>query len=413
MLYIDFTIKLVKYFYVFFIFLLLGIFNIISFPKIILCYIFYCIYVQFSSKSKLYYTKNKKNDTIISNCPNMLNPNFKPYFFFPFAFQQSLVCASKYVIQRNNNRKLQFREEKINNYGLRIYWPYFSDQIEINDNNTPILMILPGMTGTINDSVVINCLIEGLKKGYHVCVYQMRIISEDFGVDENQSFTHKEDINLAIDYIRANPNYGKAKIFAIGYSYGANNLLSFLGDINSKCDKNNKKIEAAASISNPFDMKLCQRLCEYNIISYIVSFLERKNSRKIRKSIENCKNIKNMNIEELVNCYDVKKFDEIFSAKVYGDKSADDYYRNISSCNKMEKIDVPVLCIQSDDDPMTPKDVIAYDEVKINPNLFLIVTDRGSHMSFISNEKFKEFRQWHFKPAFEFFNSIQNFNDNI
>ena len=104
---------------------------------------------------------------------------------------------------------------------------------------------------------------------------------------------------------------------------------------------------------------------------------------------------------------------KIFSAKIYGDKSADDYYRNISSCNKMEKIDVPVLCIQSDDDPMTPKDVIAYDEVKINPNLFLIVTDRGSHMSFISNEKFKEFRQWHFKPAFEFFNSIQNFNDNI
>ena len=408
MFYIDIIIKLVKYFHVFFFFLLLEIFNIISFPQIILCYLVYCIYVQITSKSKLYYTKNKKNDNILSNCPNILNPNFKPYFFLPFAFQQSLVCASNYVIQKNSNRKFQFREEKINNYGLRIYWPYFSDQIEINDNNTPILLILPGMTGTINDSVVINCAIEGLKKGYHVCVYQMRIISEDFGVDENQKFTHKEDINLAIDYIRTNPNYGKAKIYAIGYSYGANNLLSFLGDINSKFDKINKKIEAAVSVSNPFDMKLCQRLCEYNIISCLVSFLERRNSRKIRKSLENCKNIKNMNIEELVNCYDVKKFDEIFSAKVYGDKSADDYYRNISSCNKMEKIDVPVLCIQSDDDPMTPRDVIAYDEVKNNPNIFLIVTDRGSHMSFISNEKFYEFRQWHFKPAFEFFHAINN-----
>ena len=411
MFYIDFIFKLVKYFYVFFIFLLLEIFNIISFFQIILCYIFYCIYVHFTSKTKLYYTKNTKNDKILSNCPNILNPNFRPYFFFPFAFQQSLICASKYVIQKNN--KFQFREEKINNYGLRIYWPYFSDQIEINDNNTPILLILPGMTGTINDPVVINCLIEGLKNGYHVCVYQMRIISEDFGVDENQKFTHKEDINLAIDHIRSNPNYGKAKIFAIGYSYGANNLLSFLGDINSKVDKINKKIVAAVSVSNPFDMKLCQRLCEYNIISCLVSFLERRNSRKIRKSLESCKNIKNMNIEELVNCYDVKKFDEIFSAKVYGDKSADDYYRNISSCNKMAKIDIPVLCIQSDDDPMTPKDVIAYDEIKINQNLFLIVTDRGSHMSFISNEKLNEFHQWHFKPTFEFFSSIQKFYDNI
>ena len=48
--------------------------------------------------------------------------------------------------------------------------------------------------------------------------------------------------------------------------------------------------------------------------------------------------------------------------------------------------------------------------IKINPNLILIVTDRGSHMSFICNEKLNEFRQWHFKPVFEFFNAINNFD---
>ena len=408
-MYLDVFIKIVKYFYIVFIFLFLFIFNIVSFQQIILYYILYCAYVQYSSKAILYYTKNKENEKILSNCPNILNPNFKPYFFFPFAFQQSFICASKYIISKissNSQKEFLFREEKINNYGLRLYWPYFSDEKEINDNDTPILLILPGMTGTINDPVVRNCSIEGLKKGYHVCVYQMRIISEDFGVDESQKFTHKEDINLALDTIRANQNYGKAKIFAIGYSYGANNLLYYLGDIHSKLDKKDKKIIAGVSISNPFDMKLCQRLCEYNVISCLVSFLERRNSRKIRKALENCKNIKGMNIEELVNCYSVKKFDEIFSAKIYGNKSADDYYRNISSCEKMENIDIPVLCINSYDDPMTPKDTIAYDEVKLNPNLFLIVTDRGSHMSFISNEKLNEFKQWHFKPVFEFFYAI-------
>ena len=408
MFYLDLFIKIVNYFYIVFIFLFLKLINVLSLWQIFLFYIFYCFYVQFTSKCKLYYTKNKNTQKILSYCPNILNPIFKPHFFIPFAFQQSIICASKYVIQNIQKRKLLFREEKINNYGLKLYWPYFSEQKEINDNDTPILFILPGMTGTIHDPVVKNCSIEGLKKGYHVCVYQMRIISEDFGVDEKQTFRHKEDINCALEIIRSNPNYGKAKIFAIGYSYGANNLLYYLGDIHNKLDKNNKKIVAGVSISNPFDMKLCQRLCEYNIISFLVAFLERKNSRKIRKSIEKCKNIKGMDIEELVNCYDVKKFDEIFSARFYGDKSADDYYRNISSCNRMENIDIPVLCINSYDDPMTPKDVIAYDEIKINPNLFLIVTDRGSHMSFISNEKLNEFRQWHFKPTFEFFNAINN-----
>ncbi len=413
MFYLDIIIKLVKYFYIVFIFVFLKIFNIISIKQIILCYILYCIYVQYSSKSKLYYSKNEKNEKIVSNCPHISDPTFKPHFLIPFAFQQSIVCASKYILQKTCEKTLLFREEKINNYGLRIYWPYFSDEKEINDNNTPILLILPGMTGTINDPIVRNCSIEGLRKGYHVCVFQMRILSEDFGVDETQKFTHKEDIERALNVIRANPNYGKAKIFAIGYSYGANNLLLYLGDIHSKFDKDHKIIEAAISISNPFDMKICQRLCEYNIISCLVSYLERRNSRKIRKSMENCKNIKNMDMEELVNCYSVKKFDEIFSAKMYGNKSADDYYRHISSCEKMQYIDIPVLCINSYDDPMTPRDAIAYDEIKINPHLLLIVTDRGSHMSFISNEKINEFHQWHFKPAFEFLNAVNNIANKI
>ena len=413
MFYLDIIIKLVKYFYIAFIFVFLKIFNIISIKQIILCYILYCIYVQYSSKSKLYYSKNDKNEKIVSKCPHISDPTFKPHFLIPFAFQQSIVCASKYILQKTCEKTLLFREEKINNYGLRIYWPYYSDEKEINDNNTPILLILPGMTGTINAPIVRNCSIEGLRKGYHVCVFQMRILSEDFGVDETQKFTHKEDIERALNVIRANPNYGKAKIFAIGYSYGANNLLLYLGDIHSKFDKDHKIIEAAISISNPFDMKICQRLCEYNIISCLVSYLERRNSRKIRKSMENCKNIKNMDMEELVNCYSVKKFDEIFSAKMYGNKSADDYYRHISSCEKMQYIDIPVLCINSYDDPMTPRDAIAYDEIKINPHLFLIVTDRGSHMSFISNEKINEFHQWHFKPAFEFLNAINNIGNKI
>ena len=412
MKYFPIILKTIKYFYIVFIFLFLKLFNIISFTHILLCYILYTIYVQFSSKAVLYYTKNPKNDKILSKCPSLTNPNFKPHFLLPFAFQQSFICASKYIIQKIPDKQFLYREEKINNYGLKIFWPYLSGEKEKNDN-TPILLILPGMTGTINDPVVRNCSIEGLKRGYHVCVFQMRIISEDFGVDEKGHFTHKEDIDLTLDTIRANPNYGKAKIYAIGYSYGANNLLYYLGDIHSKFDKNNKKIEIGISISNPFDMKLCQRLCEYNVISCVVSFLERRNSRKIRKSLESCKNIKDMNIEELVNCYDVKKFDEIFSAKVYGYRTADDYYRHISACERIEYIDIPVLCINSYDDPMTPQDAIAYDEIKINPNIFLIVTDRGSHMSFINNEKLNEFHQWHFKPVFEFLNAFNYIDKKI
>jgi predicted alpha/beta-fold hydrolase len=65
---------------------------------------------------------------------------------------------------------------------------------------------------------------------------------------------------------------------------------------------------------------------------------------------------------------------------------------------------VPVLCINSIDDPITPYQAIAYDDIKLNPNIFLIVTDKGAHMAFVSNEKLTELKQWNLIPAFEFLN---------
>ena len=121
MKYYPIIIKTIKYFYIVFIFLFLKLFNIISFTQILLCYILYIIYVQYSSKATLYYTKNSKNDKILSQCPSLANPDFKPHFLLPFAFQQSFICASKYIIQKIPNKKLLYREEKINNYGLIIF----------------------------------------------------------------------------------------------------------------------------------------------------------------------------------------------------------------------------------------------------------------------------------------------------
>ena len=125
--------------------ILLKIIGLLSFTHIILIYIGYCIYVQFTSKTYLYYTKNVKNEKILSMCPNLSNPNFKPYFFLPLAFQQVAMTQTSLLIQ--DKSKLNFRIQKINNYGLTLYWPYFSDFEEISDPNSPILFFCPGMTG--------------------------------------------------------------------------------------------------------------------------------------------------------------------------------------------------------------------------------------------------------------------------
>ena len=396
--------QLLNYFSVAFIFILLKVLNYITFTHIIVAYLAYCVYVQFISKTYLYYTKNVKNEKILSMCPELSNPNFKPYFFLPFAFQQMFMSLCPLLIQ--DKPKLKFREQKVNEYGLTLYWPYFSDFEEISDPNTPILFFMPGMTGDIADTYVLNICIEGLKNGYHVCVYQMRILNENFGVDESKKFDFSQDIDLCLDNIKK--KFKNSKIYAISGSFGANNLLYYLGEKNSKFK--NKKIDAAVSFSNPYNMEMCAKLSEGSFISILITYLEQRNSQKIKNAIENCPNLSYININQLLKCDSPLLFDEIFSAKIHGYRTATEYYRQISAVKNLTEIDIPVLCINSKDDPITPFQAIAYDDIKLNPNIFLIITEKGSHMGFISNEKFTELKQWNIKPAFEFLNCQRNLN---
>ena len=397
---VNILLQLINQFPAICVIILLKILGILSFTHIILIYIGYCIYVQFTSKTYLYYTKNIKNEKILSNCPNLSNPDFKPYFFLPLAFQQLAMTTTTLLIQ--DKSKINFREQKINKYGLTLYWPYLSDFEEITEPNVPILFFCPGMTGDISDPYVINLCIEGLKNGYHVVVYQMRILNENFGVDETGKMNFSDDIDICLDVIRN--KYPKTKIYGISGSFGANNLLFYLGDKNKNYPKNKKKIEAAVSFSNPFNMEICSRMCEGTIISTLVTILEQRNSKKIKDSIDKCPNLTYINTKELLDCENPLLFDEIFNGRLHGFKTASEYYRNISAIKNLTNIDVPVLCINSLDDPITPYQAIAYDDIKLNPNIFLIVTDKGSHMGFISNEKLTELKQWNLKLAFEFLN---------
>ena len=400
MSFLNVIFQVINYFLVGFIFLVLKLCGYISFTHMVLAYIAYCIYIQLTSKTKLYYTKNERNEKILSMCPELSKPNYKPHVLLPFAFQQMILSEIPLLIA--DKPKVAFREQEVNKYGVKLYWPYFSDFEEITDPSTPILFFCPGMTGDITDPYVVNICIEGLKNGYHVCVYQMRILSENFGVDESGRMNFCEDIELCLDSIKE--TYPNAKIFGISGSFGANNLLYYLGEKNKLYPKNKKKIEAAVSFSNPYNMEMCSRLCEGTIISTLVTHLEQRNSRKIKESIDKCPNLSYMDTKELVNCEDPYLFDEIFNGRLHGYKTATEYYRGISAVKNLIDIDVPVLCINSTDDPITPYQAIAYDDIRLNPNIFLIVTDKGAHMAFVSNEKLTELKQWNLIPAFEFLN---------
>ena len=65
----------------------------------------------------------------------------------------------------------------------------------------------------------------------------------------------------------------------------------------------------------------------------------------------------------------MREFDSKFTAPMFGLKSAEDYYTQGSPGNKIDRVSIPVLCLNAADDPFVP-----FDSELMAPNFRNMVT---------------------------------------
>ncbi len=111
-------------------------------------------------------------------------------------------------------------------------------------------------------------------------------------------------------------------------------------------------------------------------------------------------------IDFLLNTNQLTEFDDNFTSYLLGFDGADDYYRNVSSVYQIKKVNVPLLCINSQDDQISFKESIPYQDINKNENVALIVTSHGTHSCFIESKNVFGVKQWVPKPAIEFLKAI-------
>ena len=392
--------EIIENFYPLIIILLLLIFRFISFTQIIIFYLVYCIFIYFSTKTYLYFVKTKFNIELLKSCPSIQNANFKQYFLLPFTFCQFfLFQITNQKLNQNNNKKIIFVEEKIDEKGTSIFWA--SHEKALIHHVNPILLILPGITGHYDDAYIKNVINEGIKNNFDVVIFQMRTLSDNMKLEENKNVDFYEDLNKSLIKIKEKNNN---KLYGVGYSYGANLLTGYLGSKNLESNY----IDGGVAVSNPFDLYMSQRIGQETIYESLICFFERKNYIAAVNSINKKNNIIDVNILE--SSYSVKIFDKEFFGKILGYKNADDYYRGISSARYVKYINKPLLVIHSKDDPICSYKGIPIDDICENKNILLIATDKGAHFCYIENEKDFSFscRLWSFKPTFEFINYLKN-----
>ena len=392
----SWPILFLKQFWPFWFLILLTIFKLIPFYYLLIIYLLFCLYHKITSTTEIIYTKNSPMEEIIKKS-NISSLKFIPSFLFPITPLQFINLSRTKIVP---NHKITVKRKYIGNNGVCLDWIYYEG---IETKNKPILIIFPGLTGCIDDAYVINIANECIINcNFNVCIYQMRLLNEKVKINKRYLFLI-DDIDEALDDI-INEYGSKIKIYGVGFSYGANQLVKYLGQKNNKV----KKIKAGISISNPYEFIISARLGHDKIYNRMLLMFLQKVVKKTKKQLDQL-NL-NLDTDLLLTTNQITDFDEYYTSYLFGFRGADDYYRNISSVYDMKNVDVPLLCISAKDDQICFEEGIPFEEIKLNKNIALLLTSYGTHSCFIeSNGLFGlKVKQWITKPVTQFLKTVEN-----
>jgi predicted alpha/beta-fold hydrolase len=89
-------------------------------------------------------------------------------------------------------------------------------------------------------------------------------------------------------------------------------------------------------------------------------------------------------LEPLAQVHTIYDFDDLYTARIFGFGTADNYYRTQSSNQFLEHIRIPTLLVQAKDDPMVPFTMYHHPALENNPCLRLIAVEHGGHLGFLA-----------------------------
>lgn len=259
----------------------------------------------------------------------------------------------------------------------------------IRFSERPVVLVVHGITAS-SDAPAMQYLMRHLEEtGFVAVTVNMRGHGLDNPVsagDTIYGYRMDEDLVVVCEHIRRTRR--PPSLYAIGFSVGANQLVCFLG--NGGCSL----VDAAVSISNPFDFTAIQKLFRHGIPRVVgIGF-----ARTLKHILQIARHhlvgdglpLSDSQLNEALSCLDVETFDRIVQVPLHGFGDVNEYYVWCSSLHAIPRITIPLLVIHGRDDPLIPVHAFeaARDAARDNPNVFVVATEQGGHMGWSSSHAF-------------------------
>ena len=296
-----------------------------------------------------------------------MNRKFHPPFWLRNRHVQSIVT---YIVPSNtvefDREYLQMKDKGV----VALDWVV---HVSIHKRKRcTVLIVLPGMTANALDVTKLCHL--AAHKGYRPVVFNSR------GHGSSVLTTPKllnqgdpSDLRQVVKYIHG--RYPKALINMVGYGTGCSVLLSYLGEFGSSAN-----ISAGVCISACFDHteRFSKQIHSIYDILYLLKLKYIIGSHG--KAL-----LKHINMNELLKTWTFDRFAELVYFKQYGCSNMEDYWDRTNPLRDVDEISVPLMFINSLDDPFYSKLKIPHELCRYYPHFLMVVTNRGGHCGFVES----------------------------
>ena len=80
------------------------------------------------------------------------------------------------------------------------------------------------------------------------------------------------------------------------------------------------------------------------------------------------------------NARSIAEFDDAITRVSFGFDSVGAYYRASSSADRVDRIGIPTLCVQAENDPIAPLQAVPLEKLRANANVVTLLTAGGGHL---------------------------------
>ena len=299
-------------------------------------------------------------------------PNGHSQTVFPSVFRKITFAQIRERIQTSDADFLDL------DWSLSAHSPHTGNPLSHSVAHS-LIILSHGLEGNSTRQYILGMVRLLVAHGHDCLAWNYRSCSGE--INQQLRFYHSgetTDLDLVIQHAIAK---GYAHISLVGFSLGGNVTLKYLGERGANLLPEIKK---AVVFSVPMDLLACSRAIEKpeNWL-YLQRFLRSLKPKVEAKEKLYPDQISVKNYAKVKTFYD---FDDLYTGPVHGFSGADDYYARSSSMHFVDKITVPTLIVNAQNDPLVPPKSLPLELIAELKNVFLELTTNGGHCGFCPHQ---------------------------